>query len=495
MKYMSTRNKGEKVSASFAIKEGLSKEGGLYVPEEFPILTNEDYSYLKTVDYKKRAAYILKKYLAEFTFEELEDFAEKAYGNGKFPADTTPIHKYDDDTYYLELWHGPTCAFKDMALQMLPHLLISSAKKEGDKRTVTILVATSGDTGKAALDGFSDVEGSKIIVFYPKDGVSEIQKLQMITQKGNNVFVSGINGNFDDAQSGVKNIFTDEEFNALLNDKNVVLSSANSINWGRLVPQIVYYISSYVELLKNGRINLGDKINVCVPTGNFGNILAAYYAKKMGLPVNKLICASNSNNILTDFLTTGVYDRRRDFILTMSPSMDILISSNLERYLFDVCGKDDKYISSLMDMLKKEGRYEVTDEIKKIIAEDFFADFATEEETAEMIKESFSEKSYLMDTHTAVAGKVMEKYRKKTNDNTPTIVASTASPYKFNTSVLKALGEDTSGKDEFELLALLNEKSSLEIPESLMSLKTAEKRFTSYCEKENQKEVILKFLG
>ncbi len=495
MKYMSTRNKSEKVSASFAIKEGLSKEGGLFVPEEFPALTNGDYDYLKTVDYKKRAAYILNKYLVDFSMEELEDFAEKAYGNGKFPENTTPVYKYDEDTYYLELWHGPTCAFKDMALQMLPHLLISSAKKEGDTRTVTILVATSGDTGKAALDGFADVEGSKIIVFYPKDGVSEIQKLQMITQKGENVFVSGINGNFDDAQSGVKNIFTDEAFNALLNEKGVVLSSANSINWGRLVPQIVYYISSYVDLMNMGRIKLGDKINVCVPTGNFGNILAAYYAKKMGLPINKLICASNSNNILTDFLTTGVYDRNREFILTMSPSMDILISSNLERYLFDISKNDDKYISDIMDKLKKEGRYEVTDEIKNIIKEDFFADFATEEETAQMIKESFEKCGYLMDTHTAVAGKVMEKYREKTADNTPVIIASTASPYKFNTSVLKALGESTDNKDEFELLSLLNEKSSLPIPDSLLSLKTAEKRFTAFCEKENQKDVILEFLG
>lgn len=495
MNYMSTRNKEQKVTASFAIKEGLSKEGGLFVPENFPTLTNEDYEYLKNVNYKKRAAYILKMFLEEFSLSELEQFSEKAYGNEKFPEAVTPIHEYDEKTHYLELWHGPTCAFKDMALQMLPHLLISSANKTGDNRIVTILVATSGDTGKAALDGFSDVEGSKIIVFYPKDGVSEIQKLQMITQKGNNVFVSGINGNFDDAQSGVKAIFTDKEFNSLLNEKGVVLSSANSINWGRLAPQIVYYISSYIDLVNNKKINMGDKINVCVPTGNFGNILAAYYAKKMGLPVNKLICASNSNNILTDFLSTGVYDRNRKFILTMSPSMDILISSNLERYLFDVSGEDDEYLSKIMSDLAKEGKYEVTDELKKIIKEDFFADFASEEETAEMIKEAFCEKGYLMDTHTAVAGKVIEKYRNKTNDDTVTIVASTASPYKFNSSVLNALGEETNDKDEFEQLDALNKKSGLEIPESLSSLKNTKPRFTTFCEKESQKDVILEFLS
>lgn len=495
MNYISTRNKSNRVKASFAIKEGLSKEGGLFVPESFPSLSKKDFEILKKLDYKKRVAYILKMFLDEFSLSELEDFSEKAYGNEKFPKDVTPIHEYDDKTHYLELWHGPTCAFKDMALQMLPHLLIASAKKTGDDRTVTILVATSGDTGKAALDGFSDVEGSKIIVFYPKDGVSKIQKLQMITQKGNNVFVSGINGNFDDAQSGVKAIFTDKEFNELLNEKGIVLSSANSINWGRLAPQIVYYISSYIDLVNNGKISEGDKINVCVPTGNFGNILAAYYAKKMGLPVNKLICASNSNNILTDFLTTGIYDRNRKFILTMSPSMDILISSNLERYLFDISGEDDTYISKIMSDLSKNGKYEVTEELKNTIKNDFFADFATEEETKEMIKEAFTKKGYLMDTHTAVAGKVIEKYRKKTNNNTVTIVASTASPYKFNSSVLMALGEDVNGKDEFEQLKMLNEKSGLEIPESLSLLKETKPRFTDFCEKENQKDVILDFLA
>ncbi len=494
MNYISTRDKSNKVKASFAIKEGLSKEGGLFVPEEFPKLTKEDFENLKKIDYKKRAAYVLKMFLEEFSLSELEDFSEKAYGNNKFPKSVTPIHEYDENTNYLELWHGPTCAFKDMALQMLPHLLTSSAKKTGDDRIVTILVATSGDTGKAALDGFADVEGSKIIVFYPKDGVSKIQKLQMITQKGNNVFVSGINGNFDDAQSGVKAIFTDKEFNELLNEKGVVLSSANSINWGRLAPQIVYYISSYIDLVNTGKINEGDKINVCVPTGNFGNILAAYYAKKMGLPINKLICASNSNNILTDFLSTGIYDRNRKFILTMSPSMDILISSNLERYLYDISGGNDEYIAKIMSDLAKDGKYEVTNELKDIIKNDFFADFATEEETADMINEAFTKKGYLMDTHTAVAGKVIEKYRTKTKDNTVTIVASTASPYKFNSSVLKALGEDVNGKDEFEQLKMLNEKSGLEIPESLSLLKETAPRFTDFCEKENQKDVILDFL-
>ena len=494
MRYVSTRNNNDTVTAAEAIKEGLSKNGGLFVPSEFPKLTEEIYSYLKNASYKKRAAYILNMYLKEFTFEDLCDFTEKAYGNGKFGGENTaPLYEYDPKTFFLELWHGPTCAFKDMALQMLPHLLTASAKKTGDNRIITILVATSGDTGKAALDGFSDVDGSKIMVFYPKDGVSEIQRLQMITQKGSNVCVCGVDGNFDDAQTGVKEIFTDSEFNEELNKKGIILSSANSINWGRLVPQIVYYISSYIDLVNDGKINQGDKINICVPTGNFGNILAAYYAKKMGLPINKLICASNSNNILTDFINTGIYDRNRDFILTMSPSMDILISSNLERYLYDASGNDDKYISGIMNDLKTKGKYEVTDEIKAKIKNDFFAGFASEEETLGEIKKCFFEKKYLIDTHTAVASAVINKYREKTGDNTPCVIASTANPYKFSASVLTAIG----GKkldDEFEMLNELNEMSGLEIPKSLKELKTAEKRFTDYCPKTGLKKAVSEFL-
>ncbi len=495
MQYNSTRNIANKVSAAMAMKEGLSQEGGLFVPESFPKLTQADYDYLVGETYIKRAAYILDKFLEDFSLEELEDYCEKAYGNGKFgDGEPTPLYHYDDSTAYLELWHGPTCAFKDMALQMLPHLLTASVKKTGDDRTVCILVATSGDTGKAALDGFADVDGAKIIVFYPKDGVSEIQKMQMITQKGNNVFVSGVNGNFDDAQTGVKTIFTDEVYNNALNEDGVILSSANSINWGRLVPQVVYYISAYCDLVKEGKISLGDTFNVCVPTGNFGNILAAYYAKQMGLPVGKLICASNSNNVLTDFINTGVYDRNRDFLLTMSPSMDILISSNLERYLYDACGKDDSYINELMTALKEEGKYEVTDSIKAKIKEDFFGGFATEDETLSEIKAAFAEKQYLMDTHTAVAASVLKKYRKETGDNTVCVVASTANPYKFADSVLKGLGEAPKG-DEFERLSYLQEVSGLKVPKQLAELKAMEKRFNTYCEKGDMKQVVTQFLA
>lgn len=495
MRYVSTRNNNDTVSSAMAIKEGLSKNGGLFVPEKFPKLTDEIYIYLKGASYQKRAAYILGLFLEDFSFEELSDYSEKAYGNNKFGGENAaPIYEYDNSTFFLELWHGPTCAFKDMALQMLPHLLTASVKKTGDDRIVTILVATSGDTGKAALDGFADVDGSKIIVFYPKDGVSDIQKLQMITQKGSNVYVSGVEGNFDDAQTGVKEIFTDREFNDMLNKKGIILSSANSINWGRLAPQIVYYISSYVDLVNSGKIKQGDKINVCVPTGNFGNILAAYYAKQMGLPIKKLICASNSNNILTDFINTGVYDRNRDFILTMSPSMDILISSNLERYLYDACGKDDAYINEIMTKLKTEGRYEVTDAVKAKIKDDFYADFATEDETQAEIRKCFNDKGYLIDTHTAVASSVINKYREKTKDNTVCIIASTANPYKFSPSVLKALGDNKSG-DEFALLTELNKKSGLKIPDSLAALKDMEKRFNGSCKKNELKKTVSEFLG
>ena len=495
MKYISTRNKAVRVSSAEAIKEGLSKEGGLFVPESLPKLLEADYNYLMTASYIDRAAYILDKFLPEFSISELTDFSTRAYGGEKFGVgEVTPVYDYGDNTHFLELWHGPTCAFKDMALQMLPHLLTASVKKTGDNRTVTILVATSGDTGKAALDGFSDVCGSKIIVFYPKDGVSEIQRIQMITQEGGNLYVCGVDGNFDDAQTGVKNIFTDREYNELLNKNNIILSSANSINWGRLVPQIVYYISSYVDLVKNNKISVGDKINICVPTGNFGNILAAYYAKSMGLPVNKLICASNSNNVLTDFINTGTYDKNRDFILTMSPSMDILISSNLERYIFDASNNNDGYINKIMESLKTTGKYSVSDEIKAKIKEDFYADFADEEETLKEIRDSFKDKKYLMDSHTAVASCVLKKYKKATNDNTITVVASTANPYKFNGSVLKALGISHNIGDEFELLKLLNEKTGLEIPTQLSSLKEKEKRFNKSCAVSEMKATVSEFL-
>ncbi|MBP3447929.1 MAG: threonine synthase [Clostridia bacterium] len=495
MQYNSTRNNTQKVTAQSAMKEGLSREGGLYVPESFPLLTQMDYNYLINTTYVKRTAYILNKFLDDFSLEELENYAVKAYGNNKFGGENpTPLYHYDDRTAFLELWHGPTCAFKDMALQMLPHLLTASVKKTGDDRTVCILVATSGDTGKAALDGFSGVDGAKIIVFYPKGGVSEIQRLQMVTQKGDNVLVCGVDGNFDDAQTGVKTIFTDEAYNREQNENGVILSSANSINWGRLVPQVVYYISAYCDLVKANKIKLGDTVNVCVPTGNFGNILAAYYAKKMGLPLGKLICASNRNNVLTDFINTGVYNRKRDFVLTMSPSMDILISSNLERYLYDISGKDDGYITTLMDALKNDGIYEVTPELKETIKADFYGGYATEEETLAQIAKAFSEKGYLMDTHTAVAASVLEAYRNETGDNNVCVVASTASPYKFNQSVLKALGVTEETNDEFARLETLKQLSGLEIPNSLSELKTMEKRFTNDCKKEEMIQVVTEFL-
>ncbi len=496
MQYNSTRNNACKVTSAMAMKQGLSRDGGLFVPETFPTLTNEIYERLMNQTYIQRAATILSLFLEDFSLAELEEYCQKAYGNEKFgQGEPTPLHYTDDTTAYLELWHGPTCAFKDMALQMLPHLLTASVRKTGDDRTVCILVATSGDTGKAALDGFSDVDGTKVAVFYPKDGVSEIQKLQMVTQRGNNVFVCGVNGNFDDAQTGVKTIFTDSDYREELNTKGIILSSANSMNWGRLVPQVVYYISAYCDLVKDGKIAFGDSFHVCVPTGNFGNILAAYYAKQMGLPIGKLICASNCNNVLTDFINSGIYNRNREFHLTMSPSMDILISSNLERYLYHISGKDDQYISDLMNKLSESGTYEVTDTMKETIKKDFYAGFAGEENTLSEIKETFRDKQYLMDTHTAVASYVLKQYRKETGDEKICVVASTASPYKFNENVLKALGQDKPCQDEFERLAFLKEVSGLEIPKQLWELQTLEQRFTSACEKTDMKATVTDFLS
>ena len=377
-----------------------------------------------------------------------------------------------------------------MALQILPHLLSVSAKKCGETNTIVILVATSGDTGKAALEGFKDVEGTRITVFYPKDGVSDIQKRQMITQEGKNVFVSGVYGNFDDAQSGVKRIFTDEEYKAELNGKGYSLSSANSINFGRLVPQIVYYFHAYSRLVANGEINAGDKINFVVPTGNFGNILAAYYAKKMGLPVSKLICASNENNVLTDFINTGKYSRKRPFHLTLSPSMDILISSNLERLLYHMSGEDASLIKGYMSSLESEGEYTVGEDIKKMISKEFYGDFCDDAETSLKIRETFEKYKYLSDTHTAVALAVYDKYVEKTSDNTPTVIASTASPYKFAPGVFKALGGDAEGKDGFTLLEELSRISGTAIPKPLSDLKNKPVRFDGCCEKDKMKEVL-----
>ena len=433
-------------------------------------------------------------YLEDFTAEELGQFAEKAYGPDKFdtPA-VAPLKKVDDGTYCLELWHGPTCAFKDMALQMLPYLLTASLKKNQEEKTVCILVATSGDTGKAALEGFKDVDHTKIMVFYPKDGVSDIQQLQMATQEGANVGVSAVVGNFDDAQTGVKTLFSDESLREELAQRGYFLSSANSINWGRVLPQIVYYISAYCDLLAQGAVTEGEPVNFCVPTGNFGNILSAFYAKEMGLPIGRLLCASNSNNVLTDFIATGKYDRNRPFYNTVSPSMDILISSNLERLLYLLSGGDDKLVAGYMKELSDTGCYQVSEEMRKKIQSVFVGGFSSEAETEVTIGKMMDEHKYLIDTHTAVAFHVLEQYRKETGDQTKTVVASTASPFKFCDAVLDALNV-TDKATGTALLDQLAEVSGMPAPQPLATLKDKQVRFTSWTEKEQMRAVVTDFL-
>lgn len=491
---MSTRDSELRLKSAEAIKKGLSKEGGLFVPCEIPELTKKDLERMLNMSYIERANLVLRKYLTDFTAKQLSECTEGAYGGNKFSSEkVAPVVKLDDQQYILELWHGPTCAFKDMALQILPYFMTTAMKKTGEDKTIVILVATSGDTGKAALEGFKDVKGTKIIVFYPGDGVSDIQKLQMITQEGENVFVSGIEGNFDDAQNGVKAIFTDKKAEEELLDGGYALSSANSINWGRLVPQIVYYISAYCDMVKGGEIQLGDKINVCVPTGNFGNILAAYYARKMGLPVNKLICASNKNNVLTDFIKTGEYDKNREFFTSVSPSMDILISSNLERLLFDISGNDAKKISGLMDKLKKNGSYKLPKAIHKKVTDLFWGGCCDDYFTKEQIWKTFEKHGYTLDTHTAVAVDVYNQYVNETGDTTKTVIASTASPFKFNEAVLSALGVDAK-EDDFTMINLLKEKSGMEVPPSLAALKDKEARFKGVINKDAMCDLVKDFL-
>ncbi len=497
MQYKSTRDKSISVSCAEAIKTGLSADGGLFVPESFPSVTMDEIKSLSSMSYNQRAYFVLGKFLTDFTDEELKKCVDSAYTKEKFETSSiAPLYKLNDGTYFLELWHGPTCAFKDMALQILPHLLTTSMKKTNEDKEVVILVATSGDTGKAALEGFKDVEGTRIIVFYPDNGVSEIQKLQMVTQEGNNVCVAAVKGNFDDAQNGVKKIFTDNDYKNLLERNQFRLSSANSINWGRLAPQIVYYFSAYAELLKNHEIEAGEKINIVVPTGNFGNILAAYYANKMGLPVNKFICASNENNVLTDFIKTGVYNKNRDFHTTISPSMDILISSNLERFLFDLYGGDDERIKELMSKLSETGAYEISDDVKAKMQSMFCAGYCDDSETMATIKKCSDEYDYVMDTHTAVAKAVYDKYVGETGDMTKTVIASTASPFKFNQSVLIALEDHNAvaGKDEFTLLSELAQKSRMTIPKSLYSLKDKSVVFDLVCDKDEMKQFVSDFL-
>lgn len=496
MKYCSTRDKSISISSAEAIKKGISEEGGLFVPESIPAMALNEIASLSELCYVDRAKQILSKFLTDYTPEEIADCASKAYSAEKFGSDSVaPVVALDDKMHILELWHGPTCAFKDMALQILPHLLTKAVKKTGEDKTIAILVATSGDTGKAALEGFKDVDGTVIQVFYPKQGVSEIQKLQMVTQEGGNVSVVAVEGNFDDAQTGVKKIFTDSAYKAELLEKNYALSSANSINWGRLVPQIVYYFSAYADMIKSGSVECGEKINICVPTGNFGNILAAYYAKEMGLPVNKLICASNKNSVLTDFITDGKYDRNRTFHTTISPSMDIIISSNLERLLFIISGMNDSLVADYMSKLSSDGHYCVSEEIAGKIRENFAAGYCDDDMTRAAIKQIKDEYNYTADTHTAVAIKVYRDYVKNTGDTTKTVIASTANPYKFNESVLEALTcKKPDGKDEFELLEQLAQISGMEIPSSLSSLKEKTVRFAKVSGKDTMKEAVSEFL-
>ncbi len=495
MLYTSTRNNKIRVSSAQAIAQGISEEGGLFVPCEIPQFSIDDIGKLTTMPYTERAKTILRTFLTDFSEEELDYCVEGAYKKSKFSSEKiAPTVNVNKNENILELWHGPTCAFKDMALQLLPYLMTVSAKKTAKGKEIVILVATSGDTGKAALEGFKNVENTRILVFYPVDGVSPMQKLQMTTQEGDNVAVCAINGNFDDAQSAVKAIFTDSEIKAELAKKNMMFSSANSINWGRLVPQIVYYFSAYADMVEQGRIKLGEEINVVVPTGNFGNILAGYYAKKMGVPIKKLVCASNSNNILTDFLTTGDYDKNRDFYTTTSPSMDILISSNLERLLYHLSGEDDKLVSDLMHSLSDGGKYTVSDTLLNNIKKDFAAGCCSEEEVFETIKEQFESYSYLIDTHTSVAVRVYCDYVKATGDDIPTVIDSTASPYKFSKSVLSAILGKTPDADEFEMVDELNKATNCEVPAPLKSLKDKAVRFNNVCDRENMSEMVFSLL-
>ena len=495
MYYVSTRDRLGKTTVAGAIAYGLAPDGGLYTPEAIPSLAGNALDTLKGMTYQQRAVYIMNMYLDSYSASELTGFCAKAYGGGKFddPA-VAPVRTLDGRTHVLELWHGPTCAFKDLALQMLPHLLTAALKKEGETKTACILVATSGDTGKGALEGFKDVPGTKILVFYPKDGVSEVQQLQMITQEGSNVGVCSVVGNFDDAQTGVKAIFSDPVLRAELAAKGSFLSSANSINWGRVLPQIVYYVSAYCDLLKSGTLEKGEKLNVCVPTGNFGNILAAYYAKQMGVPLGRLICASNRNNVLTDFIETGVYDKNRAFYNTTSPSMDILISSNLERLLHAYTYGDADQVKRYMEKLARTGSYQIDENVKKRIDRDFAAGCCDDEKGKAAIGRLWREKQYLMDPHTAVAVDVLEQYRARTGDDTPTLVVSTASPFKFCPAVMEGLGEKFP-EQGLKGIGQLSRLTGITPPAPLAGLADKKVRFTDSTEKEKMVDKVREMLG
>jgi threonine synthase len=480
------------VGASVAIIRGIAEDGGLYVPEEFPKIT-KSFQELGNMNYRELAFYIIKKYFDDFSDDELRECIDRAYDE-KFENSYIAPLNYKAGAYFLELYHGKTLAFKDMALSILPHLLKTAGKKIGITKEIVILTATSGDTGKAALEGFDSVDKTKIVVFYPKDGVSEIQKRQMTTQEGKNTFVVGIEGNFDDAQNGVKEIFNDKAFNELLNKNEYMLSSANSINIGRLVPQVVYYVYSYVSLLKGKKIQEGESINVVVPTGNFGNILAAFYAKAMGVPLGRLICASNENKVLTDFINTGIYDRRREFSVTNSPSMDILISSNLERFLYEISGRDEGLVNNLMKQLKEEDKYEINEDMKEKL-KILYGDFADGKETLAAVKKIYETSEYVIDTHTAVAYEVYEKYKKNTHDDRAVVIASTASPFKFPRSINDVLNFADSSASDFEMVQVLSKKMGLKIPRGIESLEKKEIYHKVTCKKDEMREVIKNFLG
>ncbi len=491
LNYKSTRGSRPELPSAKAIIKGIAEDGGLFVPEELPKVDAAFIEGLKVLSYDERAEKILGLFLTDYTPEEIRGCVKRAYDSGKFDcAERAPLHLLKKESI-LELYHGPTSAFKDMALQLLPQLMSTALKKTGEKDDVLILVATSGDTGKAALEGFANVDKISIQVFYPEGGVSDIQRLQMVTQEGENTCVTAVRGNFDDAQSGVKRLFGDAELGKKLAEKGIRLSSANSINWGRLVPQVVYYFSAYADLLTAGRIKLGDEVNFAVPTGNFGNILAGWYAKQMGLPVGRLVCASNANNVLTDFLRTGRYDRKRDFYKTITPSMDILISSNLERLLYHMTG-DTAKVASWMKELAETGTYDVGGLLGEI-QETFWADWADDAATKKCIHDVFAREGYVLDTHTAVAYIVSERYRKETGDDRPMVVVSTASPYKFAPSVLAALGENAEA-EPFTLLSALERKSNTVAPIGLSSLRTKEVRHTGVCGKEDMEQALLQFV-
>ena len=488
MKYLSTRSDGICVSAAEAIAAGLAADGGLFLPNGLPKLGEAELQKLIAMSYPQRAAYVMKLFLEEFTEEELLSDTTAAYREERFPGGPAPVKKVGDH-WVLELWHGPTCAFKDMALQMLPRLLGASLRKTGQNETALILTATSGDTGKAALDGFADVEGTKIMVFYPAEGVSRIQRLQMTTQKGNNVCVKAVRGNFDDTQSGVKRIFSDPEMQKAVAGRGCRFSSANSINWGRLLPQIAYYVSAWCDLAATGEIAFGEKVNFCVPTGNFGNILAAWYAREIGVPIGKLICASNRNDVLTDFFRTGTYDRRRTFFTTPSPSMDILISSNLERLLRIL--SDSATVRELMVSLSKEGVYTVPAAMKKQLDNLFWAGACDDKKTLAAVAECWQREHYLIDPHTAVAERVLQDYRRETGDTTKTVVVSTASPYKFCGSVLDAIG--ASYRPEEDLIERLMAETGVPAPRALAELKNAVERFTDVISSAEMDDAVLAF--